>query len=98
MTGYLTTYDNETWRLPVLLSWDVSHGLGEPCDAFEVSFLFKYDMLRMLYGAVRFRGEYGGKTVFFGVVDEYEITADDINISGEVTITGTLIVNGKILG
>ena len=77
MTGYLTTYDNETWRLPVLLSWDVSHGLGEPCDAFEVSFLFKYDMLRMLYGAVRFRGEYGGKTVFFGVVDEYEITADE---------------------
>ena len=31
----------------------------------------------MLYGAVRFRGEYGGKTVFFGVVDEYEITADE---------------------
>jgi prophage tail gpP-like protein len=77
MTGYLTDYKSRVWQLPVLLSWDVSHGMGEPCDAFEVSFLYTADMADMLYGAVRFRAEHGGETVFTGVVDEYEVTADE---------------------
>lgn len=76
MTGYLTDCAGGVWKLPPLLSWDVRHGLGEPCDAFEISFPYKKDMLNMLYGAVRFRGEYAGDTVFTGVVDEYEIAAD----------------------
>ena len=28
MTGYLTDYKSRMWQLPVLLSWDVSHGMG----------------------------------------------------------------------
>ena len=84
MTGYLTDCGGGTWLLPALLSWDVRHGTGEPCDAFEISFPYRKDMLDMLYRAVRFRGEYGGETVFSGVVDEYTVTADASGLTAAV--------------
>lgn len=83
MVGYLTSYTGETSELPALLSWDVSHGLGSPCDAFEISFLYDTAMLQTLSGAVRFRGEHEGTTVFSGVVDEFELEAG----SGGMTAT-----------
>lgn len=84
MKGYLTDSAGAVWALPTLLSWDVKHGLGEPCDAFEVSFAYAKELLPLLYGAVRFRGEYGGETVFRGVVDEYEVTADGTGLTAAV--------------
>ena len=54
--------------LPVLLGWDISHGMGTPADAFEVSFAYDKSMLEVLSAATRFRAEYEGETVFFGVV------------------------------
>ena len=84
MTGYLIDVNGQTMTLPPLLSWDISHGLGEPCDAFEVSFLYSKEMLKSLWGAVRFKAEHDGKTVFCGVVDEYEISADGSGLVADV--------------
>lgn len=77
MTGFLTDYRRTKFTLPQLMSWDISHGWGEPCDGFEVSFLYTADMLDTLYNAVEFSAVHEGKTVFSGRVDEYEITADE---------------------
>lgn len=76
MTGYLTDCGGATWRTPPLFSWDISHGFSSPCDSFEVSFIYSADMLPALKKAVRFRAVHGEKTVFFGVVDEFEAAAD----------------------
>jgi len=74
MNGFLTGYDGRSWALPRLLTWDAEHGLGSPCDAFEISFLYEKSMAEMLSAAIRFRGTYEKETVFYGVVDEYEIS------------------------
>lgn len=84
MTGYVTNVSGGVSELPPLLSWDVRHGLGEPCDAFEASFAYEKSMLPTLFGAVRFRGAYIGSTVFTGVVDEYEITADAAGLTAVI--------------
>lgn len=61
--------------LPVLLSWNISHGFCSPCDSFEVTFLYDTPLLETLKAACRFRAVHDGKTVFFGVVDEFEASA-----------------------
>ncbi|MDL2300446.1 hypothetical protein LJC01_02240 [Clostridiaceae bacterium OttesenSCG-928-D20] len=76
MDGYVITYQGESYKLPVVLSWDIKHGMGSPCDAFEITVPYDFSMQKTLEDAVRFRGDYQGKTVFFGVVDEVEIFAD----------------------
>lgn len=76
MTGYLTDFKGGVWRLPTIISWDMSHTLGSPADAFEISFLYEKTMLPMLSGAIRFLCDHEGETVFKGVVDEFEVSAD----------------------
>ncbi|NCB51066.1 MAG: hypothetical protein EOM54_04180 [Clostridia bacterium] len=88
MTGYLSDGAGNTWRLPALLYWDVTHGLGDPCDCFEVRFLYSPDMADILCAASRFCAGYGGKTVFTGVVDEYEITEDESGMTASVNGRG----------
>jgi len=69
-----------------LISWDVCHGMGESCDYFEVSFLFYKEMLQWLPNAVYFRGFDGSRTVFYGLVDEYTVTCDELGST--VTVSG----------
>lgn len=88
MTGYLTDKAGICRRLPPLLDWDVTHGLGEPSDCFSVRFLYSPDMAEALGGAFRFRAEHEGTTVFTGVVDEYEITADEAGMTAAVNGRG----------
>ena len=76
MTGYVTLCSGETMTLPELLSWDLEHGFCSPCDSFEVSFLYSAEMLQPLERAVRFKAVHDGATVFYGVVDELELSAD----------------------
>lgn len=77
MQGYLIDKNGTEYELPELLSWDICHGLGEPCDYFEVTVLYDTEMLTELYNAVRFRAKNGNDTVFYGVVDEYIINIDE---------------------
>ena len=86
MTGYIISSSGVETELPPFLSWDVCHGLGEPCDWFEVSFIYYSHQLSKLQSACRFRAEHNGATVFTGVVDEYSISIDDHG--SVVTVSG----------
>lgn len=76
MEAYIYDCAGEKWALPVLLSWDISHGFGEACDSFEIEFLYRSDMADTLAKAVEMEAVHGGRTVFYGRVDEYEAVAD----------------------
>lgn len=90
MTGYISDKDGGVWRLPPLLSWSVRHGMGDGADSFEVCCFYNADMSAILYNACRFRAEHEGRTVFTGVVDEYEAEASE---KGGMT----LCINGRSL-
>lgn len=62
-------------HLPALFSWEVSHGFCSPCDSFEATFPYEQGMLDALKAACRFSAVHDGETVFFGVVDEFELSA-----------------------
>lgn len=89
MKGYLIDKDGTQYLLPGLLSWDVCHGTGEPCDYFEVKTPYTAELLPKLTGAVRFKGVNDGETVFYGVVDEYQVSLDETG--------STVSINGRSL-
>ena len=86
MEGYLTDYKGTCVKLPVVLAWNFEYGSTLPCDTFEVTFIYDKAMLKALDGAVRFRAENAGKTIFIGVVDDFEITVSEegslVNVHG----------------
>lgn len=86
MTGYIRTCEGKEYRLPPLTAWKVTYGTGTPCDAFEIICIFEPGMYDILKKAVGFYGEFGGKRVFTGIVDEYEACVDaagrTVSISG----------------
>lgn len=71
MTGFLTTATGEKWQLPALLQWEVLRTDGDGCDSARVVFRYEPARLDVLKQAVYLRLEEGGKTEFFGVVDEF---------------------------
>lgn len=77
MKGYIIDKNGAATLLPEFLSWDVCHGMGEPCDWFEVSFIYYADQLDDLRSACRFRATHNGAVVFNGVIDEYSISIDE---------------------
>lgn len=81
----LTDYRGQNTVLPTLLGWEISHGMGTPCDAFTVRFLYDSSLLSVLSDAVRFCAKYAGETVFSGVVDEFWILADGDGLTAEVS-------------
>lgn len=86
MTGYIKYCSGERYELPQLISWRMSYGIGEPCDAFEVCCVYTEALAGKLKDACGFFGEHDGKRVFTGVIDEYEIaytgTGATVSISG----------------
>lgn len=76
MEGKIYDVRGREYALPALLGWDVSHGFCSPCDCFEVRFVYEKEMLEPLSAACRFSAAHGGETVFSGVVDDFELTAD----------------------
>lgn len=88
MTGYIIDYSGTEYRLPVLMSWEVNHTMGYPADSFVLSFVYELDMLKHLESAVRFRGSYDGKTVFYGVVDEVNVTVSKSGSTAELSGRG----------
>lgn len=77
MKGYIIDNSGVTTELPELLSWDVCHGMGEPCDWFEVSFIYYSGQLPCLRSACRFQAVHDNAVVFKGVIDEYSISIDE---------------------
>ena len=77
MKGYLIDKSGALTLLPEFLSWDVCHGMGEPCDWFEVSFIYYSAQLPKLQSACRFRAVHNNAVVFKGIIDEYSISIDE---------------------
>lgn len=77
MKGYVIDKDGNEELLPDFLSWDICHGTGEPCDFFEVSYIYYPTQLYLLETAVRFKAVHDGETVFMGIVDEYTVSIDE---------------------
>ena len=77
MDAYLISHDGTSYELPNLLEWKFSYGCSLPCDAFEISFIYDKSMLPVLTMANRFLAEYGGETVFSGLVDDFEISISE---------------------
>ena len=74
MTGFLTDYTGQRYKLPKFLSWEINHTDGENgTDSFEIRLPYDKEMKEPLENAVYFRLEYKGETVFYGVVDDYEV-------------------------
>lgn len=86
MTGSIYDVSGNETKLPQLISWDINRGSGEACDAFEVCFAFERKLLKKLADAYRFRAFEGQKTVFYGCIDEYEVSINDdgatVSVSG----------------
>ena len=86
MKGYIIDKNGAQTELPELLSWDVCHGMGEPCDWFELSFIYYSSQLPALRSACSFKAVHNSAVVFSGVVDEYSISIDDKG--SVVTVSG----------
>jgi len=73
--AYIISREGERHELPVLLSWEIIHSIYS-CDAFEISTPLVEGLEDKLYSASEISIYDGGKTVFRGVIDEYELIAD----------------------
>lgn len=73
--AYIYDITGKGHRLPQLLSWDISHGFGSPCDSFELSFIHSPESFDLLEKAVDFRACHEGRTVFKGRIDEFSVSA-----------------------
>ena len=74
MTVTLIDSADHEYTIPEVVSWDICHTMGEPCDYYEISALYTSEIKGKLASAVRLRIKHDNATVFFGVVDEYVIT------------------------
>lgn len=86
MKAWIYDKNGQGWTLPALLTWDISHGFGSPCDGFEVKFLHKEGMEDILSRAVEFKAEHSGAVVFRGRVDEFVLSASAVGAI--VTLSG----------
>lgn len=75
MESYVFDSKGTAYELPVLLGWEFLHSMTE-CDGFMVTLPIVEGLESRLSRAVEFRANHAGRTVFRGVVDEYELTAD----------------------
>lgn len=77
MRGYLVLTDGSRLELPEPISYQVSHGTGQPCDSFAyICPLAGLDQ-GMLNRASRFVAVHQGETVFTGVLDEALLSLDN---------------------
>ncbi|MEG0778965.1 MAG: hypothetical protein RRY95_05185 [Oscillospiraceae bacterium] len=88
MTGELIAYGGGVYPMPTLLSWTLTYTGGVPCDSFSVTCLYDKKWEAVLPKLYRFRAVSGGRTQFFGVVDEYTVTQDGNGCLLEVTGRG----------
>lgn len=88
MTGYLTLHGGEMVLLPQLLQWNFKLTDGDPCDSFSVCFCHERELAEQLKTAVGFHAVDGGRTVFTGLVDDYEISLGQKGLLTELTGRG----------
>lgn len=85
MTGIVTTCSGSRIELPPLLQWSIKLTDGDPCDGFSAQFPHERAWADVLEKAVYFTAVENGKTVFTGVVDDYETGFDRRGLLTEIT-------------
>ena len=88
MTGRIFTSDHKVYDLPALLSWNVAHTGGVPCDSYTVKFLYGKEMAATLRLAAGFMGVENGQIVARGIVDEYTVELGSEGIVATITGRG----------
>lgn len=88
MTGSVRTCTGKTVELPPLVQWRILRTDGDPCDAFAIRFVHDASLVKTLQEAVAFTAVQSGKTVFCGVVDDFEIRLDGNGMLAELTGRG----------
>lgn len=82
----MTCYDGRQLVLPTPLAWEISYGLGSPCDSFWVKCLFTAGQEDSLADGVRMTVQEGEERVFTGVIDEclcsFSEAGSTVEISG----------------
>lgn len=82
----LTTWNQESWDLPVLLEWELRYTGGVPCDSVSLTCVYDRSMGTVLPECCRLGVFEDGELRFYGVVDEYTVERSE---RGELlTITG----------
>lgn len=76
MDAFVTCWDGRAYRLPEMLEWEFSYGLGEPCDGFVMTCAWEPGAEKLMADAIRLRAEQDGSIVFTGIVDEYRCVRD----------------------
>lgn len=74
LTMELTTWNGNTYRLPILLSWTLTYTGGVPCDSMTACCPYDDSMAEVLPAATRFTALQNGETMLRGVIDAYEIS------------------------
>lgn len=92
MTGYVETAGGGRQVLPPLLQWSVKHTDGDPCDSFSLKCCLEEGVPELLKTAKSFQAVQGGRRVFTGVVDDYELSIDERGKLVEVTGRGLAAV------
>ena len=88
MTGRIFTSDHKVYDLPALLSWNVVHTGGVPCDSYTVRFLYEKEMAPVLRLAAGFMGIKNGQIVARGIVDEYTVELGSEGVLATITGRG----------
>ena len=88
MIGRVITYDGISYDLPRLLSWELTRTGGVPCDSFRVTCTGEAGMTALLPKMTRFRAVEGGKSIFYGVIDDYTVSCGDNGMRLEITGRG----------
>ena len=88
MTGRIFTSDHQTFDLPALLSWTVTHTGTVPCDSYSVKFLYDVGMASILPLAAGFIAFEGGTMVARGIVDDFTVELGEAGITATITGRG----------
>lgn len=88
MRGYLVLIGGERIQLPEPISYQVSHGTGQPCDSFTYTCPTGGLTRAQLDRAKNFTAVFRGETVFTGVVDEVLLSLGTGGYSLEVNGRG----------
>ncbi len=81
MDGYVIDVKGRQTALPVILSYRVRHGMGVPCDSFELTCKYEPEAEDALKGGCCFLAVDREGVVFRGILDEYET---EIGLSGKL--------------
>ena len=79
--GYIIDVKGRQTALPVILSYRVRHGMGVPCDSFELTCKYEPEAEDALKGGCCFLAVDREGVVFRGILDEYEA---EIGLSGKL--------------